>query len=51
MTAPAPRPDDRPSFDAEIRGALRYERVLAARALIVIAVVVAVLALRVYFFG
>jgi hypothetical protein len=38
-----------PSFDAEIRAAVRYERGLAVKALLAIALVVAVLTLRACF--
>jgi hypothetical protein len=40
-----------PSFEDEIRAAVSYERGLAAKAFLSIALVVVVLALRVYFFG
>jgi hypothetical protein len=40
-----------PSFDDEIRSAVRYEKGLAVKALLAIALVAVVLALRVYFFG
>jgi hypothetical protein len=55
MNVPAPRPGDqcegRPPFKAEIRAALRYEKVLAVRALAAIALVALVVVLRFYFFG
>jgi hypothetical protein len=40
-----------PSFDDEIHAAVRYENGLAVKALLAIALVALVLALRVYFFG
>ena len=40
-----------PGFDDEIRSALRYERGLALKALLAIAVVVVILVLRQYVFG
>ena len=40
-----------PGFDDEIRSAVRYERGLAVKALLSIALVALVLALRVAFFG
>jgi hypothetical protein len=40
-----------PSFDHEIRDAVRYERGLAVKALLAIALVLLVLGLRVAFFG
>lgn len=40
-----------PSFEDEIRVTVRYERGLAVKALLSIALVAAVLAFRVYFFG
>jgi hypothetical protein len=44
-------PASAPSFDDEIRAAVRYENGLAVKALLAIALVALVLALRVYFFG
>ncbi len=44
-------PPSVPSFDDEIRAAVRYEKGLAVKALLAIALVAVVLALRVYFFG
>jgi hypothetical protein len=40
-----------PSFDDEIRAAVRYERGLAVKAVLCIALVALVLTVRVYFFG
>ena len=40
-----------PSFDDEIRATVSYEKGLAVKALLAIALVAAVLAFRVYFFG
>jgi hypothetical protein len=40
-----------PGFDHEIRSAVRYERGLAVKALLAIALVVAILVLRLFFFG
>jgi hypothetical protein len=40
-----------PSFEDEIRAAVRFERVLAVRALVAIALVALVLGLRMHFFG
>jgi hypothetical protein len=40
-----------PSFEDEIRATVHYERGLAVKALLSIALVAAVLAFRVYFFG
>ncbi len=40
-----------PSFEDEIRVTVRYEKGLAVKALLSIALVAAVLAFRVYFFG
>jgi hypothetical protein len=44
-------PPSAPSFDDEVRDAVRYERGLAVKALLAIALVALVLALRVTFFG
>lgn len=44
-------PPSAPSFDAEIEHAVEYERGLAVKALLSIALVVLVLVLRVAFFG
>jgi hypothetical protein len=44
-------PDTARSFDDEIDDAVRYEKGLAVKALLAIALVAAVLALRAYFFG
>jgi hypothetical protein len=44
-------PPPAPSFDDEIRATVHYERGLAVKALLSIALVAAVLAFRVYFFG
>jgi hypothetical protein len=44
-------PPPAPSFEDEIRATVRYERGLAVKALLSIALVAAVLAFRVYFFG
>ncbi|HEY7015324.1 MAG TPA: hypothetical protein VH480_21345 [Streptosporangiaceae bacterium] len=46
-----PREEPAPSFEDEIRVTVRYERGLAVKALLSIALVAAVLAFRVYFFG
>ena len=51
---PAPRAEPAPpapSFEDEIRATVHYERGLAVKALFSIALVAAVLAFRVYFFG
>ena len=48
---PAPREEPASSFDDEIRATVHYERGLAVKALLSIALVAAVLAFRVYFFG
>jgi hypothetical protein len=51
---PAPRQEPAPpvlSFEDEIRVTVRYEKGLAVKALLSIALVAAVLAFRVYFFG
>jgi hypothetical protein len=40
-----------PSFDDEIRAAVRFERGLAVKALLCLALVALVLTVRVYFFG
>ncbi len=39
------------SFDEEIRSAVRYERGLAVKCLLALALVAVILTLRVYFFG
>ena len=44
-------PPSAPSFDDEIHDAVRYEQGLAVKALLALALVAVVLALRVYFFG
>jgi hypothetical protein len=44
-------PASAPSFDDEINAAVRYEKWLVVKAVVAIALVAAVLALRVYFFG
>jgi hypothetical protein len=44
-------PPSAPSFDDEIADAVRYEKGLAVKALLAIALVALVLAVRVYFFG
>jgi hypothetical protein len=44
-------PPSAPSFDDEIDAAVRYEKGLAVKALLAIALVALVLAVRVYFFG
>jgi hypothetical protein len=46
-----PREEPAPSFEDEIRATVHYERGLAVKALLSIALVAAVLAFRVYFFG
>jgi hypothetical protein len=64
MTAPRPAegaagdrpaypgaPRSAPSFDDEIHAAVRYEKGLMIKALLAIALVAAILAARVYFFG
>ena len=64
MTAPRPAeraagdpppypgaPRSAPSFDDEIHAAVRYEKGLVIKALVAIALVAAILAARVYFFG
>jgi len=43
--------DPAPSFDEEIRAAVRYERGLAVKCLVALALVAVILTLRVYFFG
>ncbi|HTS95152.1 MAG TPA: hypothetical protein VMI33_00870 [Streptosporangiaceae bacterium] len=51
---PAPAPGQPPvatSFDEEIRSAVSYERGLAVKCLLALALVAVILALRVYFFG
>jgi hypothetical protein len=54
-SAPPPDPSGQPppalSFEDEIRATVHYERGLAVKALLSIALVAAVLAFRVYFFG
>jgi hypothetical protein len=44
-------PPSAPSFDREIHDAIKYERGLAVKALLAIALVALVLGLRVAFFG
>jgi hypothetical protein len=44
-------PPGAPSFEDEIDAATRYEKGLAIKAVLAIALVAVVLALRVYFFG
>jgi hypothetical protein len=44
-------PASAPSFDDEINAAVRYEKGLVVKAVVAIALVAVVLALRVYFFG
>ncbi len=44
-------PASAPSFDDEIDAAVRYEKGLAVKALLALALVALVLAFRVYFFG
>jgi hypothetical protein len=44
-------PPTAPSFEDEIDAATRYEKGLAIKAVLAIALVVVVLGLRVYFFG
>jgi hypothetical protein len=44
-------PASAPSFDDELRAAVRYEKGLVVKAVLAIALVAVVLALRVYFFG
>ena len=44
-------PPSAPSFDDEVDADVRYEKGLAVKALLAIALVAAVLAFRVYFFG
>lgn len=44
-------PASAPSFEDEIDAAVRYEKGLVVKAVLAIALVAAVLALRVYFFG
>jgi hypothetical protein len=44
-------PASAPSFDDEIKAAVRYEKGLVVKAVVAIALVAVVLALRVYFFG
>jgi hypothetical protein len=44
-------PPSAPSFDDEIDAAVRYEKGLAVKEVLAIALVALVLALRVYFFG
>jgi hypothetical protein len=54
VTGRPPAQDDGsrpPSFDEEIRAAIRYERGIAVKALVAIALVLAVLAIRVWLPG
>ncbi len=44
-------PPSAPSFDDEIRAVVRYEKGLAVKALLAIALVAVIITLRVYFFG
>jgi hypothetical protein len=51
MTQPPHGPSSRPSFDTEIRSALRYEKVLAIKAALVFTLVLAVLMAHIFLFG